>query len=237
MYKVIASDVDGVIKPFYDPVPAETSEILRKLAEKFHIVLLSGRQAYYLDGLICGMGLPPEKVSIVAEEGAVVFYPDIFKHVITLEKDILEEFNSHKKMLIDGLIDKFGEGILVVPTFVIGTLVAGELFDEVVSYLEEKISENDLSEKINLVFHKQHFVIQIKPKEIDKLKALEIILKERGFKLSEVIGIGDGLNDLPILYNVGFSIGIGDVWEIRMASKVRFKKGVEAFRYLEKLYL
>ncbi|MGQ4892544.1 MAG: HAD family hydrolase [Candidatus Njordarchaeia archaeon] len=237
MYKVIASDFDGVIKPYYDPVPPELSEILRKISQKFYLIILSGRQAEYLDGVICGMGIKPDNVAIVAEEGTLVFYPSTYTHEIVLNDDELKDFNKAKKTILKIIDKKYKNKVIVVPTHIILTIVAGEQFKYLREDIENSIREQSLENTIKLVFHKHHNVIQVVPAKADKYRALEKILKKQGYNKSEVIGIGDGLNDLPILYNVGLPIGIGSLEEIRLAAKVRFRNGFDAFKYIHDLYM
>ena|ERR1700722_3854047 len=54
----------------------------------------------------------------------------------------------------------------------------------------------------------------------DKLTALEMVLKETGFRADEVCAIGDDLPDLPVFLKVGLSVAVADACpEIREAAE------------------
>jgi 3-deoxy-D-manno-octulosonate 8-phosphate phosphatase (KDO 8-P phosphatase) len=47
----------------------------------------------------------------------------------------------------------------------------------------------------------------------DKVEALEILLKEKGWEAAEVAYMGDDLPDLPVMRRVGFPIAVSDAVE------------------------
>ncbi len=233
MYRVIASDVDGVIKPYYDPVPPELAGILRRLSRKYFIVFLSGRQITYLDGLITGMGINPENMALIGEEGSVIMLPKDYTVTFSLQKSDMDEFLRFREKLMATLYNVFGHDIFMPPTFIILTISAGKRFSAVDKFVKEFIAKENTEKLVKLVYHRMHNVIQVIPFKTNKYIALKTLYEELGFDMSETIAIGDGKNDIPVLKEAGFPVAVGDDEEVAKYGRVRFRTGLEAFRYIE----
>lgn len=232
MYRLIATDVDGVVKPYYDPVPSELSDLLAKISEKIKIAFLSGRQISWLDGLVNGMGIRLERTILIGEEGAVIWFPDEYKLVYSLNEEYLQRFIRARDSIKRKISDLFGDQVFIPATHVILTIAAGNKFHEADKLIKEIIKTENYNDLINLTYHKMHNVIQVFPRGIDKYVALRIVLGKLNLDEKDVIALGDGLNDIPILRKAGFSIAIGSNEEVIKSSKVHFDDGLTAFKYI-----
>lgn len=230
--KVIATDVDGVIKPYYDPVPRELSELLIKLSQKVIIIFLSGRQISWLDGLINGMGLDLKRTILIGEEGAVILFPKDYSLVYSIKGDYLDSFMRVREDIRRNLLARFGTSVFIPATHIILTVAAGNKFNDVDLFIRNLIQKKSYDEIINLTYHRMHNVIQIFPKGINKYVALRIALDKLSVSDDEVIALGDGVNDIPILRRAGLSIAIGDNREVKAVSKIHFSSGLSAFKYI-----
>ncbi|MHA1616779.1 MAG: HAD family hydrolase [Candidatus Njordarchaeales archaeon] len=235
MYRLVATDVDGVVKPYHDPVPREISDLLKKISQHCRIIFLSGRQITWLDGLILGMGLRPNRTILVGEEGSVIYFPDEVRIIYALEKDELKKFQRIRNSLKDELERSFGDKIFIPCTRVILTMAAGEYFEEVDNYVKKFLEKNHAKNLCRLIYHRMHNVIQVFPVNVDKYVSLRRILAELGISDEEVIALGDGLNDIPMLQKAGLSIAVGDNPEVKRAAKVHFEDPIEAFSYVLKI--
>ncbi len=63
--------------------------------------------------------------------------------------------------------------------------------------------------KLDAYFSAPYF-LEVMPKGINKGKALEIICKDCGTSLGEVIAFGDNFNDLPMITSAGLGIAMGN---------------------------
>jgi len=231
-YKLVATDVDGVVKPYYDPVPREIAELLREISEYCSIVFLSGRQVTWLEGLIYGMGLRPDNIVLVGEEGSVIYYPKNHKIEFPLDKIELEKFSGIRNKLKNQIEDKFGGRVFIPCTNVILTIAAEELFDRVNKYVLDFLKKNDAEGLCRIIYHRTHNVIQVFPSSIDKYVALRMILRENNVQEEEIIALGDGLNDIPILERAGVSIAVGENREVKKVAKKHFLDPKDAFEYV-----
>ena len=83
-----------------------------------------------------------------------------------------------------------------------------ELF--ILDGLESDISESDIARR-NLI---AKLIDEWELCEIlDKEKILEKVCKEFNVKASNIVYIGDDVNDMPLLKNVGISVSPGDAWK------------------------
>lgn len=232
MYKLIATDVDGVVKPYYDPVPRELSEILLQLSKRIKIVFLSGRQISWLEGLVLGMGLRTDNTVLIGEEGAVILFPREYDLIYSIEEPFLSEFIKARDHIRKEVLARFTNKVFIPATHIILTIAAGSSFDDVDDLVKEIIVNSGYGDLIKLTYHRMHNVIQVFPKTIDKYVALSIVLERLNVSEREVIALGDGLNDIPILEKAGLSIAVGENEDVIRVSKMHFLDGLSAFKYV-----
>jgi len=80
---------------------------------------------------------------------------------------------------------------------------------------ENKDKLDSITDLVNQEFGEDCYIIrtgdgflELMPKEIDKGSALKILSKELNFDISQVMAIGDGENDIPMLKEAGVSIAM-----------------------------
>ncbi len=232
MFRVIATDVDGVVKPYYDPVPRELSETLIKISNLTRIVFLSGRQISWLEGLVNGMGLDVNRTILIGEEGAVILFPETYRVVYSVDKEVLGRFKLAREEIKRSVLREFGMSVFIPATHVILTIAAGKYFSDVDTLVKKIISRANYGDIIDLTYHKMHNVIQVFPKGVNKYAALRIVLRTLGISEEEVIALGDGLNDIPMLEHSALAIAIGNNPEVKKHASLHFNDGLSAFKYI-----
>ena len=237
-YKLLCTDVDGSIKPFYGPVDPKTADILRELSNEMFIVMLSGRTATYLDGLAVGIGIDGMRVGLVGEEGCIILFPKDYKNYeeyIVGDKKLIEEF-LHFKETAKSILSK-RLPVYFSPTRIILTLATRNEanFNNAYDLIKEIIEEKNMNDKVYFILHKAHYVISIAPAGINKGVALRKIMEILNVDQDEIIAIGDGLNDIPMFKTSGYSIAVGSREDVRKYANIAFDNIIDALHHIRKL--
>ena len=116
------------------------------------------------------------------------------------------------------------------------------LFDDIKTRDKVCSEIENLNLKINInkfIYHKYMYGIEMTHKDVDKLIGIEKICKKNKISLDEVIGIGDGENDIATIKNVGMGVCVSnaskDIKKIaKMKTSSNDTKGVE--KVIKKLF-
>ncbi len=151
--------------------------------------------------------LAQEIVNIVTEEDLHLnMYIDdlLYVNKLGFGADYYEKISGIKPILIKEDIDKF----LDQPSTKL--LIVEEDLDKVESIL--KRLQQEFGEVLNITRSKPNF-IEIMKKEVSKGVALANLAQDLDIKVSEVVAIGDSLNDLEMIEYAGLGVAVGNARE------------------------
>lgn len=234
-YKLIVSDFDDTIVDDSQAISESTINAIRDYEERGgKFVLCTGRMISAIIPHAKKMGL---KGDIVGYQGAVIADIEsgkfLVEHAIPYEKAVkvssyLEERGLYYQLYQDDtfVIEKetkysqlyrkftFKEPIIVgeslydyiiknklSPTKIL-LINEPENIPELLVEMQERFGE------MLLVNSSKRFIIEIVPLGIDKGRAVIDLARKYGIKMDEIITIGDGLNDIPMLSCGAFGIAV-----------------------------
>lgn len=215
--KLIFLDVDGVIaKNFMTPATPEMLEALKKLGNKYHVSLCTGRSVQSSRHIIEGAELG--NFYHVLETGSKVTSPGgDFEYEKSLSKEEI-----YKLIELTNPLGCF-----------YGVCVNGEWIDDVNDVVDDEItilSINtktkeqtrkvlDVIEPIGQNFHISTLVssfypigshIHITNKDVSKGSGVRYIIEKLGLDKSEALGVGDSIGDWPMLNECGVKVVMGN---------------------------
>lgn len=216
-------DIDGTIIPYeYDATPSlKVIEAIRKAVKKgITVCLVTGRALESTEHILNKLNL--KDGIVVTNGGGAVFdiktrkplylqpidKKDSDKIIELLRSESIEFFV--KKDMYDGANKgPFKKDETYKEAYMI---FADEYYDH------SKIVRvfDALSENTNLTLHKTRhkdpkmFGFNATHAKATKLHGIEIIMKHFGLKKEEIIGVGDGYNDFPLLMASGLKVAMGN---------------------------
>lgn len=224
-YKALMLDVDGTLIPYdYGALPSEkVIQSIKQAKEKVIPFLVTGR-AYNSTIQILGQ-LGIDKGLVVVNAGANVIR--IENREVVYDKAIEEEESNRiikelqkRNIVFYVKVDPF-EASESYEAFAGITLKKCYMFFVMEDYEHEVIVDflNSISDIPNLTAHKTRhkypdkYGINITGGEATKLHGIEIVMKEYNLKREEIIGVGDGYNDFPLLMASGLKVAMGNAIE------------------------
>lgn len=237
---LIALDIDGTLTDSKKRLPEANREALIKVQKSgVRIILVSGRPLYGIRPIAEKLEMDKYEGYIMAFNGGVTIECQTDKQVsefmlpkgITMELSLDAKDNDAVILTYEGdyivtekpddeyvqkeaflnrmevkKIDDFGE---YVKCNVPKCLIVGEP-------MKLAKTENKLKEKyegILNVFRSEPYFLEIVPQGIDKAVALERFLRTIGQKRDNLMAMGDGFNDLPMIKYAGFSVAMSNAQE------------------------
>lgn len=222
-YKALMSDVDGtVIKYDYNALPTEkVTEAIKKAQEILPICLVSGRSLISLRPILDQLDI--RSGYVVTNNGAVVhdfrnnnviydkpMNTEETREIITILNKYKIEFYLKQNHDDSGVLNGFfKDNSLPIKSYMAFT---DDIYDSAI--IDSAIS--DLSSiptlSINKSRHKlpNKFGLSITHAEATKLHGIQILLEKLKLKSEEIIGIGDGYNDFPLLMACGLKVAMGN---------------------------
>ena len=225
--KTVVFDIDGVLAEHNKSVASEVSSRLRIIAQHARLVFASGKPAPYLEGLARGMGLLD--VIVVAENGAVIYFPPERLEIVF--SDFMPVAGDELETAYTGLRNRLGKSLWFQHNKVLITAFPrGDLgMEELAGTAKGVITENNLKH-LDLLVHVD--AVDIVPQGVDKGWALERLVSILDIDRSELIIVGNGLNDLSMLEKAGLSICIGSIKEVVDAADLNFQSIVYALDFI-----
>lgn len=235
-YKIIVLDIDDTLLTDDHEISPRTKEALLKAQDLgVKVVLASGRPTYAMHKIAEELLLNEYGSYVLSFNGGIItdyrtknnvyectltkeqaheLYEiskkyDVFVHTYVDNDIITEKGNEYTD--IEGQIT--GMPIVEVGSFVehVQADVVKLLMLEHPEKLEkvEKILQKELQGKIS-VMRSKPFFLELTNNEVDKGKSLNHLIKILGIHQDEVIAIGDGSNDLPMIKFAGLGVAMGN---------------------------
>jgi HAD superfamily hydrolase (TIGR01484 family) len=204
MKKLIVFDLDETLSEQEKEVEPHVIEALKQMEESgLMVALCSGKSAFYLSGLLrqvglknkiiigengaevsIGDGLPPKKFGFIAVK------PETLKKLSWLKEQILTMFDyniwfQHNRYAVSPF-----------PT-------NEEGFAKIEAFLNKHKHKLE-----GLTIYRHPDCFDIVPEEVNKKAGLEMALKLLHINKSEMVAVGDGVNDYPMFDLADVSIGI-----------------------------
>lgn len=195
MLKLVALDLDDTLAEIGQPILPETMELLQQLQEEgIKLVLMSGKPAPYLSGLIRQSGL--KNIILAGDNGGVIYFSHKFppEKPTILEMSSMATEESHKIRKL--LLAEFGERIWIQPNQVALSVFSKENnIKKVYEFIDRVFADERIKHLKNF---KTVGALDILPLNIDKGVALKHIQHELNIPVEETAVIGDGRNDVPM---------------------------------------
>lgn len=204
-YKLCVFDIDGVLNPVGKPLQKESMKALKRLEEQgLRISFASGKHPWYIAGGLMFSGLLREDTIIIGESGGHVFFPQRMESVLYTKH--LQDINKLKKLFYEKRI--FSLEFWEEPKETSFTLFMKkpEKISEFVDTLEEIIQK----EKLDLYIIKHLDAVDIIQKGLSKDVGLKVLCESLNISFEDIIGFGDGMNDLEMLSFVGYPVTVAN---------------------------
>lgn len=229
MGKLIVFDLDNTLAELGKGVKEEDLGLLKELEKQGNgIAICSGKPVGYLCGMLRQMEL--EAPILIGENGAAIqmgvdLPPEKF-YYLPHSKDADETIAFLRKKIKELLPHIWFQpnevGLTPFPT-------SEEEFEQIETLFQEN---KDRVRDVTIYRHCDSF--DITPNEITKYDGLKYLAELLGLSPSDMIAVGDGVNDYPMFRYAGFSVGV----HVSEPDKVNvnFQTSTEALAYLVKMF-
>ncbi|TDA41764.1 MAG: hypothetical protein DSO07_02840 [Thermoproteota archaeon] len=165
------------------------------------ITLVSGRPQPYVEAFV---QLLEVQVPSICENGGIIYDPvkDISFINPSISKEALDELRKLKTFFEENLPNLFPGAKMELGKEVSISLNPPKGVD--ISLFYEKVKKEVEDRARHLYITRSKSAVDILPAGISKLSALIFVVKNMGLSLDKVCGIGDSINDIELLKNVGF---------------------------------
>lgn len=216
-YKALFLDVDGttIIHGMNNlPTPRVTAAIVQCMKAGVTVSLATSRPLIGVKQIVEHLRL---NGLCVISSGAQIYDPQIKKIIVEIQfpksamRRILDVAGEYKKkiMVFDGEKEISYDGIHTPRK------VVGMWFPELEPAILVQIRD-DLTRLDDITFHrmeawkKSFECLDITQKDASKLHGIVEVAKRLGVQTKEIIGVGDGYNDFPLLSACGLKIAMGN---------------------------
>lgn len=240
-YKLLVLDLDGTLTNSKKEITPNTLQTLIEAQKQgIKIVLASGRPTYGVAPLAEKLQLEKYEGYILSYNGGEIIdwmtkemiYKSLLDHAVLpylyecaqknqfaiLSYDgkyILTE-NPDDEYVIKGAklngmeIKKVGSFLDAIKHPITKCLIVGE--PNRLAILEKEMHEH-LIDRMG-VFRSEPYFLELVPKGIDKAQSLAVLLKKINMTKDEMIAIGDGFNDLPMIKFAGLGVAMANAQDI-----------------------
>lgn len=211
MIKLIAFDLDNTLAELGKGIAAKDIELLKEIeARGVRIAVCSGKPTYYLCGFMRQVGL--RHPILVGENGSVIQFgvdlPPKEFFVLPYSEDAKKSLVFLKERLDEILPDLWYQPNLT-------ELTPFPKSEADLDLIAECIEKNSAYIKdVNAYRFSDCF--DIVPNGLSKSVGLEYLCKLLGVSRSEIVAVGDGVNDYPMFEYAGYSVGVRVADETRV---------------------
>jgi HAD superfamily hydrolase (TIGR01484 family) len=215
-YKAIICDIDGTLIPNKeDGMPSKkVTDSVKKAGQKIHFGVATARPYFLIKHLVENLNLSGP--SIIHGGAQIIDLPSgkILKEQKIAAEDILKAFKITQGMNLVLKIDEETESIEMpknwIPHDIYGAYIQS-LELKTAKILEKKLS-NIPTISIHLVpsWYEGKIVLDISHASVGKQYAILEIAQILGIKTDEIIAVGDGYNDFPLLMACGLKVAMGN---------------------------
>ena len=225
--RMLALDVDGTLVDFEDQMTDRVRQTVRAARESgLHVVISTGRSTPGVMDAVDKLGF--DDGLAVASNGAVTFSYSPVELLSTVTFDARETVKLVLEHVPEAAVavEEVGRGYRINKAFPVGE-ISGEM---IVQSVEELVAEpvtrviirspgqsaeefSDLAERLGL-HGISYFVgytawLDLAPEGVSKASGLESICARLGLEATDVLAVGDGLNDLEMLRWAGRGVAMG----------------------------
>lgn len=237
-YKVIVSDLDGTLLNSNHEISNYTKETIKEIIEKKGIKFIIATGRHFIDASCFMQQLGAESYLISSngsnahnEKGEILIEYTIEEKLVRellnlkIDKSISVNIYTNDGWYVEKYLpefEKFHKESGFTPKIVDlkkfykkDVLKFCFIADDVkkIEKLEKEIRENPILKNEITITASLDICLEIMKKDVSKGKTLKEILDKGGFKLSETIAFGDGLNDKEMLSIVGKGLIMGNASE------------------------
>lgn len=218
LYKAIILDADGTIMPArYDALPSETvTKALRKAAQKIHVCIATSRPHKDIKNVLDHLNLPGFSIInggsqiIDSKTRKIIWEMPLKSKDVRLVYDILKNEIKVPFWFNDGNVDIFIPP-QKIPRKVFQIYIRAKFKNSIADSIIDKISHIP-----GIAIHKVpswdkgFFDLIITHALATKQHGIFELSKLLGVKTNDMIGVGDGYNDFPLLLSCGLKVAMGN---------------------------
>lgn len=227
-YKALMLDVDGTIIPYqYDALPSKkiTDAIKATLKKGITVCLVTGRSYPSTKRILKSLNIT--KGYAVVDGGALVYNlekkrplyeryieeKDLEKIISIFEEEKISFYVKDKNTLANK-DDHFKPYVKGQTLNDVSMIFTDELFSLARTHkIMKRVSFPLITTHRSRHKDPDKYAFNITHAQATKLHGIEVLSKELGIKRSEIIGVGDGYNDFPLLMASGLKVAMGNAIE------------------------
>jgi len=218
-YKALIIDVDGTLVPnSRDGKPSlKVQQAIQKASKQLHIGIASGRPLFLLNEIFDTLSLTGPSI---IRGGAQIY--DATTKTILWEKAIKKDALTEAARTIWGLghelrMDGEKEEVTLTKSNFPKNVDVFELFVPMLNESQADLATSKLSQISTLAIHKvpdwtRGFALNITHASATKQHGILEVAQTLGIETHEIIAIGDGGNDLPLLMACGLRVAMGNAF-------------------------
>ena len=213
-YKMIVLDVDGTLLTDEQTISARTRATLLKVQQMgVRVVLASGRPTHGVMPLARALELDKNGGFVLSYNGAQII------HVPTGERVFERRIDPQFMAYLERGARKRGFTIF---TYREDRIVTSNAQNVHVQH-EAKLVSDDEAALVGLeehwrrrlagtldVLRSEDYFLEVVAESVDKSNTLSVLLEKEGIDPTDVVAIGDGVRDVPMLQLVGLSVAMGN---------------------------
>lgn len=197
--EAIAVDIDGTITDEKRKLCISSIESLRKAEDAgIPVIIVTGNISHFTYAISTMIGTTG---GMVCENGGAIYKPGYNDNRMIVLGDI-----NKGKEAYDFLVEKFGDEIPLRITedddARLSEITVYKLFDA--EPVKEALKDMDVQ------VYDSGFAIHLTDPDVDKGMALRKLCDLSGFDIGNVMGIGDGENDIEFLKEVGLKVAVAN---------------------------